>query len=244
MKYTHKYTTRWHDTDASRRLRASKILMYFQETGNIQCREYDIDLDRLRDEHGVGFILSSISIKILRPISAFEEIEVSTWCRKARGFSFYRYFDIRVGGEIVAYASSVWALVDVEKKTLVRAPEDFAPHFPYDEPISPDSLPPRARVARDALLEVVGERKILYSDIDYNNHMNNTNYPDMLCDYVPNMQGKFVSEISLSYLKEAAFGATLAVYRGENPDGAFVFKTENSAGDTCLEAVLKIEEIV
>lgn len=242
MKYTHTYTTRWHDTDANRKLRASKILMYLQETGNLQCREYGIDLDRLRDEKGVAFILSSISLKIHRPVSAFEKIDVSTWCREAKGFSFLRFFDLKTGDEIVAQASSIWALVDIHEKTLVRASDDMTPHFPYDEPIPAENLPPRARISKTDILEKLGDRKICYSDIDYNNHMNNTNYPDMLCDFVPDMSGKFVKEISLSYLKEAPYGETLGIF-GSHDGGTYKFRTQNAAGETCLEAIMTLGDI-
>lgn len=243
MKFTNTYTTMWHDTDANRVMRTSKILMYLQETANIGCDKLGIPLDRLRDERGLGFILSQLSMKILRPIHSFENIEVSTWCREAKGYSFYRYFDIKINGKPCVFASSIWALVDINSRSLVKCDESMVPHFPYDEPVSADRLPPRARVSRNDVLEYVGDRRIYYSDIDYNMHMNNTNYPDMLCDFLPDMNGKYVSEMSLSYLKEAPLGATLKINRGLREDGYFVFKTENASSDICLEAIVKLKDI-
>ena len=243
MKFTHTYTTKWHDTDSNRVLRASRILMYFQETANIQCAEFGMPLDQLRDREGVGFILSQLSMKVLKPVTAYKKIEVSTWCKEAKGFAFLRFFEMRVDGELVARATSTWALVDINSKTLVRADRLDNNNFPYDDPIDVSLLPPRARIGKGEGLERVGERTIFYSDIDYNMHMNNTNYPDMLCDFLPDMQGKFVSEISLSYLKEAPLGATLTVNRGLREDGFFEFRTINSAGETCLEAIIKLCEI-
>ncbi len=243
MRYTHKYTTLWHDTDACRVLRAGKIQTYFQETGNLQCKAYGVPLDELRDERGVGFILSKISVKVYKPIGAYKDIEVDTWCKEAKGYSFYRYFEMRSDGDVVARASSVWALVDINTHSLARGDDELASHFPYDEPISATDLPQTARIGRGEVLYPVGKREIKYSDIDYNMHMNNTNYPDMLCDFLPDMQGKYVSEFSLSYLKESHFGTTLSIMRGEREDKSFIFKTQNPDGDTCLEAVLKLENI-
>ena len=243
MKFTHTYTTKWHDTDSNRVLRTSKILMYFQETGNIQCAEFGLPLDKMRDKQGLGFILSQLSMKVIKPVPAYKKIEVSTWCKEARGYSFLRFFEMRADGEVVACASSTWALVDVHNKTLAKADRLESQNFPYDEPIDTAILPPRARIGRGDVLEKVGERTIFYSDIDYNMHMNNTNYPDMLCDFLPDMQGKYVSEISLSYLKEAPLGATLTVNRGLREDGFFEFKTTNPAGETCLEAIVKLQNM-
>ena len=243
MKFTHTYTTKWHDTDANRVLRASKILTYFQETANIQCAEFGLPLDELRDREGVGFILSQLSMKVIKPVPAYKKIEVSTWCKEAKGYSFLRFFEMRVDGEVAACASSTWALVDINNKTLVRADRLGDRNFPYDEPIDNPLLPPRARIGKGEVLEKVGERTVFYSDIDYNMHMNNTNYPDMLCDFLPDMQGKYVSEMSLSYLKEAPLGATLTVNRRLREDGFFELRTTNPSGDTCLDAIVKLGEI-
>ncbi len=250
MKYSENYNISWHDTDANRVVAASKIVTYLQETANHQCEGSGLPLDRLRDERGLGFILASLSLKILKPLHAYEKIEVLTWCQPSRGYTFNRYFEIKRDGELVAMASTVWVLLDIHQKTMVRASTiaEFDGCFYYDEPISPDAVPPRAKIAKDAELCEIGRRKIVYSDIDYNQHMNNTRYPDMLCDFLPEMTSISpayrISSLSLSYIKESALGDTLTVYRGEaREDGAIPLQTKNQSGDICLEALLTLEEV-
>ena len=53
MKYTHRFQVKWHDTDANREVRPSQVLMYMQETANLQLRHHGISLDDLRDRHGL-----------------------------------------------------------------------------------------------------------------------------------------------------------------------------------------------
>ena len=246
MKFTENYTVRWHDTDAHRNIRPSKIVEYMQETANRQCEKSGLPLDKLRDERGLGFILGALSLRVYRPLHSYDEIEVSTWCTPARGYIFNRYFEIRRGGEVVALAASTWVLLDVEKKTIVRISpdDDMNSHFYYDEPIDQAILPKKPRIAKDAPLYFVGKRRIVYSDIDYNMHMNNTHYPDMICDYLCEMTGdgdRFVSSMSLSYVKEAALGDTLSVYRTDaDENGTITVRTKNSAQDTCLEALVTL----
>ena len=242
MKFTEKYTVRWHDTDACRNIRPSKIVEYMQETANRQCESSGLPLDKLRDERGLGFILGALSLRVDKPLHSYDEIEVSTWCTPARGYIFNRYFEIKHGGEVAAMAASTWVLLDIEKKTLVRISpdDDMNTHFYYDEPIDPSLLPKKPRIAKDAPLCEVGTRRIVYSDIDYNMHMNNTHYPDMICDYLCEStrgNGAHVSSMSLSYLKEAALGDDLCVLRTDaNPDGVILVRTQNEAGQVCLEA--------
>lgn len=204
-------------------------------------------LDPLRDEKGLAFILGSISVTVHSPLYAHEELVVRTWCKEARGYIFNRYFEIIRNGEIIAEASSIWVLIDIKTKNMVRA--DNYPflkeYFYYDEPIDSSRLLPKARIGRDAELYEVGKRKIVYSDIDYNMHMNNTRYPDMICDFLSEMTdesiGFRVASASLSYLKESHLGATLTVFRSVmSDDGSVLIRTVNENGDICLEAVIKL----
>jgi acyl-ACP thioesterase len=93
----------------------------------------------------------------------------------------------------------------------------------------------RFRVPKTEVLELIGERKIVYSDLDYNMHMNNTRYADMLCDFMPYDKIPNIRGISLSYLHEAAFGNTVKVYRSDDGE-KFDFRTVNEEGKVCLEA--------
>ena len=244
MKYSRKFTTKWHDTDANRIVTTSKILMYMQETGNLQCKEYGNPLDEMRDEKGQGFILGSLQLRVFKPIYAYEDIEVVTWCREARGFSFLRYFEIIRDGERVAAASSTWALVDINNKALVRGDESMDKFYPIDEPMDESILPKKVRIKRDVPLTWIGERKIMFSDIDYNMHMNNTKYPDMVFDFLPDKEGKYISEIALSYVKEAHYDDTVSVHLGSLDDNGYLdVVTKNSAGERCLECRVKLEKV-
>jgi len=249
MKFSYQIKTNWHDTDANRCVRPSKIVEYMQETANRQCESSGLPLEKLRDEKGLAFILGAISINIYKPLHAYENIEVRTWCKEAKSFIFMRYFDILRDGELISEASSTWVLIDINTKNMVRASNfDFLDDkFYYDEPIDPAALLPKAKIAKDAALFEVGKRKIMYSDIDYNMHMNNTHYPDMICDHLAEMTGDipyFVSAMSLSYVKESHLGTTLTITRGEmQDDGTINVRTLNEAGETCLEAVVKLSAI-
>ena len=249
MKFTYKIKTNWHDTDANRCVRPSKILEYMQETANRQCECSGLPLERLRDEKGLAFILGALSMNIYKPLHAYEEIEVNTWCKEAKGYIFMRYFEIIRGGEKIAEAASTWVIIDLNTKSMVRSSVyDFLDGcFYYDEPVDPEALLPKARIAKDTPLLEVGKRKIRYSDIDYNMHMNNTHYPDMLCDYLEEMtqnEPYYVSQMSLSYLKESPLGATLTITRGNmREDGRIEIRTLNEAGETCLEAVVGLATI-
>ncbi len=233
MIFKKRYTTRWHDTDANRKVRPTQILVFMQETSNYHIKSLGTDLDKLRDEQGLAFILSKIRLALYKPLYAFEEIEVETWTVESRGFSFNRFFRIMRGDEVIAAADTTWALVSLKDGNLCRIDAyDFK--FEHGEPID-IGLPARFRVPKNDLLEFIGERKTVYSDLDYNMHMNNTRYADMLCDFMPYDLIPNIKGISLSYLHEAAFGHTLKIFCAGNSE-KFDFRTVDKDGTVCLEA--------
>jgi YbgC/YbaW family acyl-CoA thioester hydrolase len=240
MKYTQRYTVKWHDTDANRRLTPSHLLMYMEETSNRHLIDAGMSLDDLRDQKGLAFLLSRIAIRIYQPLYAEDEIRVETWVCESRGLSFVRCFRVLRGGEVTAEAYSVWALMDLHAKKLLPATA-----FPYqiepELPLGP-ALSARVRFPSVSQMECAGHRRIVYSDIDYNGHMNNTKYPNMLCDFTPDIRSKEVVGITLSFLHEAAYDHELAVYRCPT-DGGYCFRTVDGDGTVCLEAMLLTEPL-
>ena len=239
MKYIEHYKIKWHDTDANRMVSPSRVLAYMQETANLHLRSCGMSLDDLRDQKKLAFILSRIAIRIYDPMYAYEEIDVETWVCESRGMSFHRCFRILRQDTVIAEAFSVWALLDLGEKKLLPSTA-----FPYQiEPELPlgQEMAVRVRLPAMSLMEYVGDRKIVYSDIDYNGHMNNTHYPDMLCDFTPDIHRKRVIGLTLSFLHEAAYENTLKVYRDAR-EGGYYFRTVNGEGTTCLEASLVTED--
>lgn len=239
MKHSEFYKIRWHDTDANRVIRPSQLVSYMQETANAQLLANGTSLDDLRDKQGLAFLLSRITVHVYADLYTDDEICVQTWICEGKGFRFDRCFRVLRGEEVVAEAYSMWALLDLKNRRMLRATE-FSYGFEGDDPLPPEFYA-RVRIPALADMEKAGERRIVYSDIDYNGHMNNTHYPDMLCDFTPNILGLRVRALTLSFLHEGTFGHTLAVYRAEQEDGRLCFRTVDGDGVTCLEAVLTLE---
>ena len=208
-----------------------------QETSNAHLDSTGHNLDRLRDEHALAFLLSKTRIALYAPLYAHERITVETFTAESRAFGFNRYYRILRGDEVIAAADTTWALIDLKSKQLCKA-DAFDFGFEHEPPLD-IGLPPRFRVPHTDELELLGERRIVYSDLDYNMHMNNTRYADMLCDYMPLEDIPKIKGISLSYLHEAAFGDTVKVY-AKKTDGRYSFRTVNQNGVTCLEAEVLI----
>lgn len=238
MIYSENYRTTWHDTDCKRIVRPTPILTYFEETSNLHMISVGEPLDKVRDEAGLGFILSRLTMKFYKPLEMYKDVRVDTWTSEGRAFSTLRSFRLSEGDEIVAEALTLWALVDInEHKPVKISSYDFG--FEHEEPVEIDA-PSRVAFPKELELVKVGERKIFYSDCDYNMHMNNTRYPDMLCDFLADVKYGRLSSMTLSFVREAAMGHTLSVYRAKKDENTYLFRTVDEDGNTCLEAEVVI----
>ena len=241
MIFKEKRITRWHDTDASRRVKITAMLMYMQETSNHHMESCGDSLDALRDKKGLAFLLSKTRMSIYRPLYAFEEIEIETWTCQGHGLSIPRCYRIKRGDDVIAEADTTWGLLDMNNKRLLKA-DEFDGYSFEDEPSLTLDVPLRFKLPRDIQTEDIGARRIVYSDLDYNMHMNNTHYPDMLCDFLPIDDIKRIRGILLSYVNEAAFGDELRIMRADAYDSYYFRTVSGKTGKTCLEAQLILSD--
>lgn len=239
MKFSAQYNVRWHDTNANRELTPSAILTLMQETTNKHIQTMYPTLEYIRDILHQAFILSKVYMRFYEPAFAYDDITVQTWTGvESRGFTFYRSFRVLKGDTVIADALTNWCLIDTVEHKLLPVSK-FENNF-VDEPSIDINIPRRIKYPDQAEFECVADRRIVYSDIDYNKHMNNTNYPKMLIDFLPSPESFRVREIMLYFAKGSMYNETLQIYRA-NEGNTFYFKTLNSEGATSLEAFLITE---
>jgi acyl-ACP thioesterase len=150
-------------------------------------------------------------------------------------------FEIKRNGETVAEGASNWALVHIEDKRLIPQGEIDLSHFPTDEPLKTEhSL--RIRIPSALPLSLVGEYTVKYSDIELNGHMNNTNYPGLICDHIPGIDKIRITSMGISFPNEAKYGEVLKVYLGR-VDNKYFFRTIREDGKINIEAEIIFEAI-
>lgn len=239
MKFTQNFTVRWHDTNANREITPSAVLTFMQETTNKHIQTMYPNLEYIRDVLHQAFILSKVYMRFYEPAHAYDDITVETWTGiESRGFTFYRSFCVKKGDTIIADALTTWCLVDTEEHKLLPVTK-FENNFVDEESLKVD-MPRKIKFPTDKQLEFVANRKIVYSDIDYNKHMNNTHYPNMLVDFLPSPENYRVKELMMSFIKGAIYNDEIAVHRVQDGN-TFYFKTVNTEGNTCLEAFMVTE---
>lgn len=240
MIFSAPFTVNFHDTDCYAQMRPSAVLMYMQEAANLHLNAYGPTMDELRSS-GRAFLLSRVRVSIKHALPAYTPIEAQTWISNDdHGFSFNRYHRIMANGKVAAEAMSVWALVDIETRRPIRA-DEFQYNFTGDTPLD---LPLPRRIRFPGEPEEIASRPVVYSDCDYNGHINNTRYPDLLCDYLPAGETRRVEDVVINFLGEAPLGERLTIYRAADPEDnrRYLFRTRRTDGASNIEAVITLAE--
>lgn len=239
MKYSVKYRLTSMDIAPNGAVRPAALLRYFQETINLQLHDNPPSTEDLL-ANGQAFILSRTSMHIYTDLSVYDEIEVVTWANTSKGATFVRSAQIFKNGELAVDILTVWALVDINAKRLIRVKDAVLGIEVLDE-LPGIPLPEKVRFP-EGELEKVGEKTVLYSDIDRNDHMNNTKYIDMICDYLPDVKNVKVRSFTINYLTESRLGEKLDLYRMSDGENDY-FSAIKEDTTHSVDLVMRLEKI-
>ena len=171
------------------------------------------------------WVLSRLLLEIDELPAHRDELELYTWPKTPQGPFAHRDFRLQGSdGSIKARATSAWLLLNTETMRPIRPKELFAP-FPLDQ--MDDALTEAAPkissddAACDHELEVTAR----YSDLDQNDHVNNTRYVRWFLDcYSPEEINAVQSlRFSINYLQAAAYMDKVQLRRCDSDTHSSVF---------------------
>lgn len=240
MKWTEEFKVRFHETDMNEVVTVPNIFKYIQEVAMTQISSQSPTYKELLAQNKT-YILSTIRVDMYQPICYGQTVDVSTWAAPSRGYRFTRCYDIRRGDEIFCEATSSWALVSITDKSLVKVEDIDLSNYAIDDPVQLEhSL--RIHISPELPMSLVGEYTVKYTDIDYNSHMNNTNYASIICNYIPNIENLRIKSIGIAYKNEAKYKETLKIYMAKL-DGTLYFKTILPDGNVNIECEVITENL-
>lgn len=211
--YGEKYTVTSHDVDINNNIRPSIVSRIMQETANHHMRDrkpsyYDLFFQ------GKSFIVTRMAIEMIGDINQYDELNSYTWRCPEKAATFIRCFVLTKGDTVVAKAYSEWAVANRFTGKLCKASEVDISNYETDEPLK-ISNPVKFRIPKDLEFEYCGTKKVMYSDVDMNLHMNNTYYQDMLWNYMPDVPNKKMTSFSMRFMAEAPFDSEVEIYRAK-----------------------------
>lgn len=242
---THEYDWDFHvksyDTDAKRDIRLSSLLAYNQEAGGRALDRIGATYEAMYDKDLI-LVFTKISVDIIKTPVLHDSLHLNTWHRGGKGVQFYRDTEITdENGELMVGMTLSCCCLSPATRKILRPQALLQFGVTSDETRRPTHRQPlKGRLPKD--LEFITEYKVLYSDLDYNGHMNNTFYPRVCMDFMPGeMNDKRIKFMSISYIGETYQGDILRISAKDNGDGSIFFMGENPRG-VSFEAYFEYEE--
>lgn len=215
-------------------LRPAYQLKLQQEVGERHFATGGLGYETLMQE-GLVFVLTRLQTAILRAPRLNETVRLQTWHRQSVGAQFFRcYRFLSEQGDPLIESVSAFTLVDpVEHKLLRPTAFDRFDVVGQSHTVTHCADPARLRLPAD--MPLVGTHTIRRSEIDFNGHLNNTEYAELLCDYAPGgMNGRCVTGFSIGYRRESREGQALHLFACD--DGAAVWMRGDRDDGACFDA--------
>ncbi len=212
--HRNKYKIGYSDVDFKKELKLSSLFGLFQDTAGVAAEKLGAGVVTLAEKFSVTWVLARIKVQIERIPTLDEEITVETWPHQPGRLEFERDYLVRdAAGNAVARAVSSWVLMDINTRELRKTNLININYPPFIDEHALDSKPGRLKPAEQP--EEVYRRVIGYSDVDFNEHINNTRHIDYTMDCFPIESHKNyrVRAIEVNYIKEAFPGDTLVMSR-------------------------------
>ncbi len=162
-----------------------------------------------------GWVVSKQSLHLDEPILKNDLIEFSTVADNGTHVAFPRNYFVTKDGRQIGTCASLWTLIDIQNRRIV-SPKRIGmtpPVFTHDK-----HLPLPSSIDLDVDLEYMTTKKVLYSDVDVNYHMNNRKYIEWALDLVDFnvFKDHYISDLSVQYQKEIRPLEDVSLYLGKH----------------------------
>lgn len=215
--YEKKYRIESSDVDQHLNVKLSSLMRMMQDVATTHAEILEVGKESTIDR-GMYWVITRYGVTILRAPKYLEIVNVITYPGDDMKFIFPRYFEIRSEkGELLVKASTTWMILDKNTHRVVMKPFGDS-HLPGEHHEGEEPIP---RKAIGDKVEFIEDRKVRYSDIDLNGHLNNTKYIEYVLDMKPTSFYKenHIKHIIINYEKELMGDMTLSLYSdNKNPE--------------------------
>lgn len=202
---------RYSECGENGKMKLSSLVNQFQDSSSEHSESLGVGMDYLKEQKR-AWILNSWQIVIERYPKAHEDIVVSTWPTGFRGVFGPRNFCMKTpGGEMLAYANTLWVYLDIEKGMPTKPSEEEKTIYGTEPPLSMEYTSRKIKLPEEA--EVVDTVSVRKYHIDTNSHMNNSQYVLLAAEVLPE---DFVArQVRVEYKKSAVYGDKIVIKMAE-----------------------------
>lgn len=231
------FQVRSFDLGLNHTMRLSSLCGYFQEVAGRHASHLDVGY-RFVQQSGLVWMLSRLVMKIEGLPGWGDTFTVETWPLGNERFFYRRDYRLTMGTGTLVSAASYWILLDLATRRprliplveqVIRANEGrYSLQMPASDPAG--------------IGNVEGElRRVRYSDLDQNRHVNNARYVEWIFDHLGQevVEGHKPVFFSVEYRHEVRPGDTVMLKKEQTMQNPLTYAVEGSlsgSGQVCVRA--------
>ena len=214
--YQREFTVDSTVTDCFGRLKPSAVLSFVQEVAG---QHFDrMALDPTPEHKGLMWVIIRHRLQISRMPMKGETIRLETWPMPTTRVAYPRSvvaYDAQ--GQELFRSISLWVLMDRNTRAMVLPGKSgiiVSGILRGNELPSPNSLAP-------VVCSASVSRRVCFTDLDVNDHMNNARYLEWAMDLLPSVfhEKHRLQDVTMCYLGEAREGDELTIFWELNAEG-------------------------
>lgn len=199
------------------KLTMASLINYFQDVSTFHSEDLGIGVEYC-EENGVVWLMTYWQIEVVRYPSLGEKIHVKTAPYEFKGFMGFRNFVMTTESEeVLAYANSIWTLVNFEKMIPTRPTADMLERYILEPKYDMEYLERKVKMPDGG--KEADEIVVKSYHLDTNNHVNNGQYIAMAME-LASKESRTVTRLRAEYKKAAMLQDAICpmVYEEENRD--------------------------
>ena len=215
------------------------VLKLLENAGGMHSSQVGYGLNQIEDTK-LSWVLLSWKVKILKRAKYNDVVYVKTWARNSSKISTYRDYEVyNENGELIIIGTSKWTLINIETKILEKLSDKLIKAYNEEEKMvfGEEKIP---KLVEPKEYDSKINYRILRSQIDVNEHVNNLYYLDFANEALPEKIYKMpeCNNIEIMYKKQIKYGEDIVcLYKNENNENIITIKDKH---EQITHAIIKL----
>ncbi|MCR9203356.1 MAG: thioesterase [Halobacteriovoraceae bacterium] len=197
----------------NKRLGLFGLLGFLQDIGLVHAENLGVGIEEMI-KNNAFWVFTQHKLVMKKWPKWIDVVHVKTWPRKIEGIKAYRDFQIFVEDEQVGESVATFMVLDGTTRRPVKPNLDQSLFKDFSQEsldIIPEKIQTPENMEKD--LSIV----VRNSDLDMNNHVNNTKYSQWILDSIPiEYHRKYVvKEFDINFVAEARLGDEIDIFKNK-----------------------------
>ena len=194
-----------YDVDLNNKLKLNALFNFLQDAASSHAESLNLGFNDLI-ANDLGWVLSWVKVQIEEYPGFGETIKIRTWpkCRY-KLYSIREFIIYNSTGKVLYRVSTAWLLINVKTKRITDIKNLPQQIFYQPDVYALNEYPEKITPLNKK--EIVFSKKIRYTDLDINQHVNNTQYIELIldCYSIEQHKNNHLKGLTVSFISESFY---------------------------------------